>query len=157
MKFLFAVLLLIALAQISNLAAQSSTNRYETEYLTNPNPGKKDTREVNAVLVFEKDSLKIYSRRKKNELFKEFKYSEIEFIEHSFSKQPFIDLSRKSYLVMLRIGLPINLDQKERHWLTISGKDDFAVLKIENDNYRLIRMEFFIRNLKLDNVNENDL
>ena len=70
MKILFAFLLLITLAQFSNLAAQTSPNRYETEYLTNPNPGKKDTREVNAVLVFEKDSLKIYSRRKKTNYLK---------------------------------------------------------------------------------------
>ncbi|MEO6589702.1 MAG: hypothetical protein ABIP06_10390 [Pyrinomonadaceae bacterium] len=157
MKILFTCLTFLTFAQLFHLTAQEKPNRYETEYLTNPNPGKKDTREVNAVLVFEKDSLKIYSRRKKDELFKEFKYSDIEFLEHSFSKQPFIEFSKKTFLVALRIGMPINLDQKERHWLTIGGNDDFVVLKIENDNYRLIKMEFFIRNLNLENVNENNL
>lgn len=88
MKIRFAFFLLLIFVSISNLSAQTSPNRYESELLTNPNPGKKDTREVNAVLVFEKDSLKIYSRRKK-ELFKEFNYSEIEFVEYSFSKNPF--------------------------------------------------------------------
>lgn len=157
MKILFAFLTFLTFAQFSLVTAQEKPNRYETEYLTNPNSGKKDTREVNAVLVFEKDSLKIYSRRKKDELFKEFKYSEIDFLEHSFSRQPLIEFSKTTFLVAMRIGLPINLDQKERHWLTISGKDDFIVLKIENDNYRLIKMEFFIRKLNLENINENNL
>lgn len=157
MKNLFIILLIFSFAAVSNISAQSSANRYESEILMNPNPGKKDTREVNAVLVFEKDSLKIYSRRKKDQLIKELKYSEIEFVEHSFSKQPLIELSPKTFLTAMRIGLPINLDQKEKHWLTIGGKDDFAVLKIENDNFRLIKMEFFIRKLQIDNVNEDRL
>lgn len=156
MKNLSLFLLLFLFAVSSNVTAQMASNRYESEYLTNPNPGKKDTREVNAVLIFEKDSLRICSRRKKDELFKEFKYSDIELVEHSFSKQPLFDISAKSILVAMVIGLPINLDQQEKHWLTIGGKNDFAVLKIENDNYRLIRMEFFIRNLHFNNVNENN-
>ena len=122
MKILFASLLFITFAQVSNVAAQSSTNRYETEYLTNPNPGKKDTREVNAVLVFEKDSLKIYSRRKKDELFKKFKFSDIEFVEHSFSKQPIFEFTSTTVVTMLFTGLPINIHQKEKHWLTINQR-----------------------------------
>ncbi len=156
MKILFTILLLLTFAPFSNFSAQAKPNRYESEILMNPNPGGKDTREVNAVLVFEKDSLKIFSRRKK-ELFKEFKYSEIEFVEHSFSKNPFFESPRTAILMTLMTSLPAALAQKEKHWLTIGGKDDFAVLKIENDNYRLIRMEFFIRKLEIENVNENRL
>jgi hypothetical protein len=156
MKYFLLILLFIAFAQFSNLSAQTEPNRYETEFLTNPNPGKKDTREVNAVLVFEKDALRIYSRRNK-ELFKEFRYSEIEFVEHSFSKNPFFESTKTAVLMTLITGLPLTYNRKEKHWLTIGGKDDFAVLKIENDNYRLIRMEFFIRDLEISNVNENNL
>lgn len=147
--------MILSFVFVSNISAQTSANRYETEILTNPNPGKKDTREVNAVLVFEKDSVKIYSRRKKDQLFKEFKYSEIEFVEHSFSKRPGFELTKSTVVMMLLTGLPISLDRKEKHWLSISGKDDFSVLKIENDNYRLIKMEFMIRHFSLDNVNED--
>ncbi len=148
--------MIISFASFANLSAQTPLNRYESELLTNPNPGKKDTREVNAVLVFEKDSLKIYSRRTK-ELFKEFPYSEIKFVEHSFSKNPFFESPRTAVLMTMMLGLRASLAQKEKHWLTIGGKDDFAVLKIENDNYRLIKMEFFIRALQIENVNENRL
>jgi hypothetical protein len=67
----------------------SPPNRYEVELLANPNPGRKDTRQVNSVIVFEKDSLTIASRRRKNEIFKQIKYAEIKSVEHSFSKFPF--------------------------------------------------------------------
>ena len=30
--------------------------------------------------------------------------------------------------------------EKEKHFLIVATDDDYAVLKIENDNYRLIRM-----------------
>ncbi len=155
MKRAFSILFL-QIILVSAVSAQTAPNRYESELLKNPNAGGKDTREVNAVLVFEKDSLNIYSRRKK-ELFKEFKYAEIEFVEHSFSKNPFFESPRTAVLMTLMIGLPAALAQKEKHWLTIGGRDDFAVLKIENDNYRLIKMEFFIRDLQIENVNEDRL
>ncbi len=157
MKFLIGLLLFLSFAQFSNLAAQNAANLYETEILMNPNPGGKDTREVNAVLVFEKDSLKIYSRRKKDKIYKEFRYSDIAFVEHSFSKRPAFEITKASVVMLLLTGIPISPERKEKHWLSISGKDDFAVLKIENDNYRLIKMEFLIRHLDLGNVNEDRL
>src|SRR5262245_61089715 len=83
------VFTVVTLLLVSRFAfPQSSPNRYEVETLRNPNPGKKDTREVNAVLIFDKDVIKVQSRRSK-EVFKEFKLSEIRTVEHSYSKKPF--------------------------------------------------------------------
>src|SRR5687768_15902784 len=61
--FLFLILSQAAFAQVA-------VPRYEVEMLKNPNSGGKDTREVNAILVFEKEALRITSRRKK-ETYKE--------------------------------------------------------------------------------------
>ena len=130
--------------------AQPSVSRYETELLSNPNKGQKDTREVNAVLIFENDVVKIVSRRSL-QIFKQFKYSEIKTVEHSFSKSPFYsDDSRQLILAAL-----FWYEKKEKHWLTLQGENDFAVLKIENDNYRLIKMEFKVRKFEIENINEN--
>ena len=54
-------------------------------------------------------------------------------------------------------GLPIFLltRTKEKHWLTIVSDDDFAVLKIENDNYRLIKLEFATKKIEVANINED--
>ena len=138
----------------STVFSQTSPNRYEVELLMNPNPGRKDTREVNAVIVFEKESVKIFSRRK-NEVFKEFSYKDIKYAEHSFSRNPLLSPRAQA---LMRIAFPymgLLYSGKEKHWLTIVGKGDFAVLKIETDNYRLIKMEFPIRNLDILNLNED--
>ena len=59
MKKLIFLILVLAPAVFSQ-----TVPRYEAEMLKNPNKGGKDTREVNAVLAFEKDALKITSRRR---------------------------------------------------------------------------------------------
>ena len=41
---------------------------------------------VNAVLMFEKDGIRVQSRRSK-ETFKEFRYSDIESAEHAFRRR----------------------------------------------------------------------
>ena len=146
------IFLILMLAQIAS--AQASANRYEAEMLKNPNKGGKDTREVNAVLIFEKDALKIISRRKK-ETFKEFKYAEIKYVEHSYSKQPFYSDSTRTVMLSILTGLPLFPGESEKHWLTVVTENDFAVLKIENDNFRLLKNEFLIRKFDLMNVNEN--
>ena len=116
-----------------------------------------DTREVNAILIFEKDRIKIQSRRK-SEIFKTFSYSDIDRVEHSFSKKPKFSISDGMAVAMTVLtGFPIFLlnRTKEKHWLTIVSDEDFAVLKIENDNYRLIKLEFTIRKIEVANVNED--
>jgi hypothetical protein len=154
MKKLILFSLLVFL-HASAVFSQSSPHRYEVEMLTNPNSGGKDTREVNAVIIFEKESIKIFSRRK-NEVFKEFSYKDIKFAEHSFSKNLFVSKQTRAVILTLLTGLPIfYYSGKEKHWLTIVGEGDFAVLKIENDNYRLLKMEFIVRNLDILNLNED--
>ncbi len=147
------IIFIIILIQCSTGFAQNSPT-YEVEILMNPNKGGKDTREVNSVLTFEKDSLKIISRRK-NQVFKEFNYSHITTVEHSYSKDALFSAAAKTTIMMLMTGLPLFYTQNEKHWITILSENNFAVLKVENDNYRLLRNEFLIRNLPLEDVNEN--
>ena len=145
---------LVALVLQTSFVFSRTPNRYEAELLMNPNPGRKDTRQVNAVIAFEKDSIKIYSRRKNGD-FKEFPYKNIKLVEHSFSKSPPVSQRTRTLLLMLLTGVPVLYGDEEKHWLTIVGENDFAVLKIENDNYRLLKMEFVIRNLDIYNINED--
>jgi hypothetical protein len=37
----------------------------------------------------------------------------------------------------------------------VATDDSYAVLKIENDNYRLIRMEFIIKKIAIVDIDEN--
>ena len=157
MRTIRALFFIAAIVQSLPTVAQARPNRYEVEILSNPNAGGKDTREVNAILIFEKDGIEIQSRRK-SEIFKTFSYSDIDRVEHSFSKKPKFSISDGMAVAMsVLTGLPIFLlnRTKEKHWLTIVADDDFAVLKIENDNYRLIKLEFTIKKIEVTNVNED--
>jgi hypothetical protein len=148
-KIIFLILIL------AQAAFAQTVNRYEAELLKNPNKGGKDTREVNAVLIFEKDVLRINSRRK-NETFRELKYSDIKYVEHSYSKTPQATVAtRAAILALFTGGLPLFYGQEEKHWLTILTENEFVVLKIENDNFRLLKMEFLVRDFDLININES--
>lgn len=154
-KTIHAILILLVI-QSTFSYAQTTPNRYEIEIFANPNAGRKDTREVNAVIIFEKEGLRIDSRRKPKTL-KEFKYSDIISVEHSYSKAPFFTVSPTTAILLTAMtGLPIFLlVKKEKHWLTIASGDNFAVLKIENDNYRMIKLELAVKKIEVLNINED--
>ena len=155
MKRIIVLTLIVQFIAASALG-QTAPNRYEVELLTNPNPGKKDTREVNAVLVFEKDGVKIQSRRSK-EIFREFAYSDIRSVEHSYSKKlPYQMSNRAAVALALLTVNPFFLlaTEKEKHWLMVATDEGYAVLKIENDNYRLIRMDFIIKKVGIVDIDE---
>ncbi len=147
------IFLILILSQIT--FAQVSLNRYEVEVLMNPNKGGKDTREVNSVLIFEKDAIKINSRRKKDNIYKDFNFKDIKYVEHSFSKTPFMTAAAKTAIIALLTGFPVYFGAKEKHWLTLVTDNDFVVMKIENDNFRLLKNEFMIRNFEVVNINED--
>lgn len=157
MKKLIAITLLTTFLLPIGGLAQTTKNRYEVELFANPNPGRKDTREVNAVLIFDNDVVRIQSRRNKT-VFKEFKYSELKSVEHSFSKTPVsLQLSTTAIIMTALTGLPIFFlrFKKQKHWLNIVSDKDFAVLKIENDNFRMIKNEFAIKSVEIENINED--
>ena len=151
------VIALIVQFIVTSAFGQKAPNRYEVEWLTNPNTGKKDTREVNAVLMFEEDGIKIQSRRS-NEIFKAFAYPDIKSVEHSYARRIPFQMSKRATVVMSVLsGMPLFLVNrpKEKHWLAVGVGDDYAVLKIENDNYRLIRMEFVVKKIGIVEIDEN--
>jgi len=92
MKRIIVVTLILLLITTFALG-QTGPVPFEVEMLKNPNAGRKDTREVNAVLVFEKDGIRIQSRRSK-EIFKEFRYADIRSAEHTFRRRSPYRMSR---------------------------------------------------------------
>ena len=156
MKRIIVLTLILQFITASALG-QTAAVLFEVEMLKNPNAGRKDTREVNAVLVFEKDGIRIQSRRSK-EVFKEFRYSDIRSAEHAYRRRSPYRMSRGTAVALAFLtGMPIFLlagREKEKHFLIVATDDDYAVLKIENDNYRLIRMEFIIKKVAIDDLDE---
>jgi hypothetical protein len=106
--------------------------------------------------MFEKDGIRIQSRRSK-EIFKEFRYTDIRSAEHSYSRESKFQMSERTMLALtLLSGMPLFLlaKEKEKHWVIVATDDDYAVMKIENDNYRLIRMEFIVKKVGIVDIDE---
>src|SRR6185436_17949520 len=98
--------------------SQAPITRYEVEALKNPGAGGKDTREVNAVLIFENDTIKVQSRRSK-EIFEELRISDIRAVEHSYSKKPiFSPVMAAAIAFSVVTLLPVFLFaiKKDKHW-----------------------------------------
>jgi hypothetical protein len=151
MKKSFLLGLVLFLVFGLNVFAQ---NKYEVEILMNPNRGSKDTREVNSVIIFEADKVVVKSRRK-NEIFKEIKYSDLKSAEHTYSKRPWLSEAIGSAALTIATGFPLHFGRDEKNWLTVIGESDFFVLKLENDNYRQIKAEFEIRKVKVETINSD--
>ncbi len=135
--------------------AQTKVNQYEIEILESASNDNKDTREINSVIVFEKENFVIKSRRKKNLVFKNIKYEYIVSITHTFAKKPFIDDTKRAVILTLLTANPVFLmEDKPKNWLTIISKDNFAVIKLENDNFKLIIAEFVMRKFNIETVQE---
>ena len=117
------VLTLIFQFITTSALGQAASVPFEVEMLKNPNAGRKDTREVNAVLVFEKDGIRVQSRRSK-EIFKEFRYSDIKSAEHAYRRRSPYQMSRgTSVALALLSGMPIFLlagREKEKHFLIVA-------------------------------------
>ena len=150
------IIIALILAQFSFVFAQTSPAIYEVEIMISKGAGKRDSREVNAIVVFEKETVKIKSRRK-SEVYKEFKYSEITEVRHTFARSPESNISGKDIALTLLTGIPFFLlkQKKERNWLTILADENFAILKTENDNYRQILAEFAVRKVKTISQDED--
>ena len=156
MKRTIILTLIIQLIATSALG-QATPSLYEVEILKNPNAGRKDTREVNAVLIFEPDGIKVQSRRSK-EIFKEFRYSDIRSAEHAYKTKNRFQMSERTALILSVLsGMPLFLmsREKEKHWLIVATDEDYGVMKIENDNYRMIRMEFKVKKVDIVDIDEN--
>jgi hypothetical protein len=150
------IIIVVFFLALTAFGQSMSFKKYEVEILENRGLGKRDTREVNSILIFEKDSLIVKSRRN-SKVFKTFEYSKIKSVEHLFlSGRPSIDDSDASIISTFFSDFRILVfERKSSHWLSMTTEDDFAVLKLENDNFKLITLEFKIRKFKLDRLVDN--
>ena len=72
------------------------------------------------------------------------------------SGQPEIDNSDTSIIATFFSDLRIVIfERKPSHWLSMTTENDFAVLKLENDNFKLITLEFKIRKFNVDKLVDN--
>jgi len=144
--FLLAIFLVSAAA----VFAQQNQRRYEAEMLRNEG---KDTREFNSIVTFGSESMKVVSSRDAA-VYKEIKYADVKSAEISYSAFPQFG-SEFARAILLALD-PHYWSQKPRkRWLTVMTGDDFLILKLEKDNYKLIKAELEIKKIKVEVISED--
>jgi hypothetical protein len=96
--------------------------------------------EQDAVLRFESDRLVVFSTS--GVVLKTLPFAEIKSAEYSYSKSPRWKSGIGAAIAVGVFAIPIFFMKGKKHWLTIAGEKDFAVLRLDKNNYRLILPTF---------------
>lgn len=144
--------LCLCLLTVSVPFAFATETSYEVETLVTKG---NDTKEENSNIIFSENSFKVVSRKSKATL-KEFNYADVKAAEYSFSKKPMWKTGAVAAIFIGVFALPIFFMKSKSHWLTVRTESDFAVLKLEKDNYRQIQAEFETHSVKIETVMEED-
>lgn len=95
------------------------------------------TEAVKAYLVFHEDRLEIRADETRT-LLKTFPYERVTNAEYSYSKRPRWKSGAVLAVAVGLFALPVFFMKGKKHWLTIVGDGDVAVLQLDKTNYKLI-------------------
>lgn len=144
--------LCLCLMTVSVPFAFAADTSYQVEALVTKG---NDTKEENSTITFSDSSFKVVSR-KGGAILKEFNYADIKAAEYSYSKKPLWKTGAVAAIFIGVFALPIFFMKSKSHWLTVRTEKDFAVLKLEKDNYRQIQAEFETHGVKVETVMEEN-
>ncbi len=102
--------------------------------------GKK-TNEENVRLKLDSNSLTVEAR-KGGALMKELKYADIKSAEYSYSKHPRWKAGLGVAIAVGIFALPLFFMKGKKHWLTVKTDTDYAVLRLDKNNYKVILPSF---------------
>lgn len=104
-----------------------------------PKGDKSDEKSVR--LVFDGKNL-VIEADKGETIYKSFPYRSIKSADYSYSKHPRWKAALGAAVVLGVFALPILFMKSKSHWLTIKTGDDFAILHLDKDNYKIILPTF---------------
>jgi hypothetical protein len=109
------------------------------------NTGEKGE-EQDVILRFDPDAMVVFSRSG-TEL-KVFAYEDIQAADYSYSKSPRWKTGIGMAVAVGIFALPIFFMKGKKHWLTVRTDKDFALLRLDKENYKLIIPTFEARSGK---------
>ncbi|MDQ3491225.1 MAG: hypothetical protein M3449_09230 [Acidobacteriota bacterium] len=154
MRFVSLILVFSIFVVTSQIALARVSSTFMVETLVSE--GKK-SKEVNSTLNFGDKSFRLVSN-KPGLVSKEMTYSEIKTADYSYSKKPLLSTGGAVAMAILTglIVLPFLFMKKKQHWLTVRTDNDYAVIKLDKENFRQIQSEFEIKKVKITTLNEDD-
>lgn len=120
--------ILALLLSTRTLAAQSTWDLFDKSQLSLQVDG--ETKSVDVLLKFDEDSFEIVSKKTKQPL-KDYRYTDIKSAEYSYAKSP-------RWKTAVFVSPLFLFTSGKKHWLLTQGPSDFALLRLDKDNYKLI-------------------
>jgi hypothetical protein len=156
-RFPLALLATAAIFFVSTSFAQTSRKVYPVELVVAE--GKKSV-ETDADISFAENSFTIEPDKKSfKSSAKTFLYTDIKTADQSYSKKPMLSgggAVATALLVGVIFALPFLFIKKKKHWMTVQTANDFAVIKLGDNNFRQIVAEFETHGVKVNDLKEVD-
>lgn len=129
---------IIAATLIASLLAPQSVDQFKNIKLMVNTDNKSET--TDAILSLEPDRLVLLS--KKGVELKSLRYADIKSAEYSYSKSPRWKSAIGLSVICIVCGLATAFMKGKKHWLTVGGTGDFALIQLDKDNYKMVLPAF---------------
>jgi len=127
---------------------------YEVELAV---PKGKKSVETDAVLAFNEKSFSVTPDKEKFKSdAKTFNYADLKTADYSYAKKPMLS-GGGAVATAILLGLfvlPFLFIKKKKHWMTVQTAEQFAVIKLGDNNFRQIVAEFETHGVKVNTVVE---
>jgi hypothetical protein len=104
-----------------------------------PKGDKSETKSVR--LLFDRGNL-ILDGDRGEKIYKQFPYAQIVSGEYSYSTSPRWKEAVGAALLIGVFAVPILFMKSKKHWLTVKTANDFAILRLDKDNYKMVLATF---------------
>ena len=136
-----ATALLVALSLVTSVFSQQAMNEVfhrdqtyrKIKYVI---PDDDKGKRLNATLILKLNHMEV--RTHQGEPLKKFDYTEISSAGYSFSKHPRWKSGTAVAVAVGVFAIPIFFMKGKKHWYTIQTNEDFAVLRLDKNNYRQV-------------------
>ena len=125
MKMLSTVALVLAL--VSSLTAQTD-QFFDKAALSVQINGK--TESVETFLRFDGDSIDVVAKKSKATI-KSYAYPDVKSLEYSYGKSP-------RWKTAIFVSPLFLFTSGKKHWVLMQGPDDFAMLRLDKSNYKMV-------------------
>lgn len=150
-----SLVVLTAILAVTSAFAQTASKNYGVELVVSE--GKKSV-ETDATLTFDKTGIKVDPEKQSFKAAgKTFNFADIKSADYSFSKKPMLS-GGGAVATAILLGVfvvPFLFMKKKNHWITVQTEKEFAVLKLDQSNFRQIIAEFETHGVKVNTVEED--
>jgi hypothetical protein len=137
----FALIVSLVGHSVVALAQPASDQFHNAKLMVSTGEG---TTPTDSIITLDNDTFTVRSK-KGGATLKTLPYTCIKSAEYSYSKSPRWKSGAVAALAVGVFALPLFFMKGKKHWLTIGGEGDFALLQLDKSNYKIILPAFEAR------------